>query len=92
MDAVPRSNELGHRARLDRNRIRPSMNRKGTAGTTPSPRASSRPLAFELELDARWHDVHEVERDLTEYYRRFHNSQGKHLYNRYLSPMAVVLH
>jgi hypothetical protein len=38
----------GVRARHDGNRIKPSMRRKGTAGTTPPPRASSRPSRSSL--------------------------------------------
>jgi hypothetical protein len=44
-------------------------------------------LAFELEFDARWYDVHEVERDIAEYIDGFYNSQRRHSHNRCLSPV-----
>jgi len=43
-------------------------------------------LAFELELGAQWHDVHDVERDLTEYIDRYYNPIRRHSHNSYLSP------
>ena len=44
-------------------------------------------LAFELEVDARWADVHDVERDLVEYIDGYYNSVRRHSNNRHLSPI-----
>jgi transposase InsO family protein len=42
---------------------------------------------FELERDARWYDVHDVDRDLVEYIDGFYNPTRRHSHNRYLSPV-----
>jgi integrase-like protein len=50
---------------------------------------AGRTLVYEivLELDAHWNDVHDVERDISEYIDAFYNSQRRHSHNQYLSPV-----
>jgi transposase InsO family protein len=76
-----------YRARLDGNRIKRSMSRKGNCWDNAVAESFFSSLAFELEFDAHWFDVHEVERDMAEYIDGFYNSQRRHSHNRYLSPI-----
>ena len=76
-----------YQARLDGNRIRPSMSRKGNCWDNAVAESFFSSLAFELEFDARWYDVHDVERDMAEYIDGFYNSQRRHSHNHYLSPV-----
>jgi hypothetical protein len=42
---------------------------------------------FELEFEANWRDVHDVERDTAEYIDGFYNPRRRHSHNSYLSPI-----
>jgi putative transposase len=59
-----------------------SMSRKGDCWDNAVAESFST-LFFELERDARWYDVHDVERDLIEYIDGFYNSQRRHSHNQY---------
>ena len=76
-----------YRVRLDGNRITPSMSRKENCWDNAVAESFFSSLAFELEFDARWHDVHVVERDMVEYIDGFYNSQRRHSHNRHLSSI-----
>lgn len=67
--------------------IRCSMSRKGNCWDNAVAESFFSTLAFELECDARWYDVHDVERDLVEYIDGFYNPTRRHSRNRYLSPV-----
>jgi transposase InsO family protein len=80
-----------YRAFLDGNGIACSMSRKGDCWDNAVAESFFSSLAFELERDARWYDVHDVERDLVEYIDGFYNSRRLHSHNRYLSPIDFEL-
>ena len=67
--------------------VRPSMSRKGNCWDNAVAESFFSSLKFEVELDARWGDVHDVERDIAEYIDGFYNSQRRHSHNQYLSPV-----
>jgi putative transposase len=56
-----------YRATLDAHGIESSMSRKGDCWDNAVAESFFSTLYFELERDARWHDVHDVERCLIEY-------------------------
>ena len=63
---------------------------QGEQGGATAVRASTDTLFFELARDARWYDVHDVERDLAEYIDGFYNPRRprrRHSHNQYLSPV-----
>jgi putative transposase len=76
-----------YRALLDGNGITCSMSRKGDCWDNAVAEGFFSSLAFELERDARWYDVHDVERDLIEYIDGFYNVRRLHSHNGYLSPI-----
>lgn len=80
-----------YRTILDGNGITCSMSRKGNCWDNAVAESFFSSLAFELERDARWYDVHEVERDLVEYIDGFYNPTRRHSHNRYLSPVDFEL-
>jgi transposase InsO family protein len=67
--------------------ITSSMSRKGDCWDNAVAESFFSTLFFELERDARWYDVHDVDRDLVEYIDDFYNSTRRHSHNRYLSPV-----
>ena len=67
--------------------ITSSMSRKGDCWDNAVAESFFSTLFFELERDARWYDVHDVERDLVEYIDGFYNAKRRHSRNRYLSPV-----
>lgn len=67
--------------------ITSSMSRKGDCWDNAVAESFFSTLFFELERDARWHDVHDVERDLVEYIDGFYNPKRRHSHNQYLSPV-----
>lgn len=80
-----------YRAALAGRRIRPSMSRKGNCWDNAVAESFFSSLGFELEVDAHWSDVHDVERDLVEYIDNFYNPNRRHSHNRYLSPVDFEL-
>jgi putative transposase len=76
-----------YREALRAHGITSSMSRKGDCWDNAVAESFFSTLFFELERDARWYDVHDVERDLVEYIDGFYNSQRRHSRNRYLSPV-----
>ncbi len=64
-----------------------SMSRKGDCWDNAVAESFFSTLFFELERDTRWHDVHDVERDLVEYIDGFYNPRRRHSHNQYLSPV-----
>lgn len=76
-----------YRALLDGNGIACSMSRKGDCWDNAVAESFFSSLAFELERDAHWYDVHDVERDLVAYIDGFYNPSRLHSHNRYLSPI-----
>ncbi len=76
-----------YRALLASNGITPSMSRKGNCWDNAVAESFFSSFAFELEEDAEWHDVHDVERDAAAYIDGFYNPQRRHSHNRYLSPV-----
>ena len=67
--------------------ITSSMSRKGDCWDNAVAESFFSTLFFELERDARWYDVHDVDRDLVEYIDGFYNPKRRHSHNRYLSPI-----
>lgn len=67
--------------------VRCSMSRKGDCWDNAVAESFFSTVFFELERDARWHDVHDVERDLVEYIDGFYNPKRRHSHNRYQSPV-----
>src|SRR5204862_4973093 len=67
--------------------ITSSMSRKGDCWDNAVAESFFSTLFFELERDARWYDVHDVDRDLVEYIDRFYNPKRRHSHNHYLSPI-----
>jgi len=76
-----------YRKTLGAHGITSSMSRKGDCWDNAVAESFFSTLFFELERDARWYDVHDVERDLVEYIDGFYNSKRRHSRNRYLSPV-----
>jgi len=76
-----------YRKALATNGITSSMSRKGDCWDNAVAESFFSTLHFELERDARWYDVHDVERDLVEYIDGFYNPTRRHSHNRYLSPV-----
>ena len=64
-----------------------SMSRKGDCWDNAVAESFFSTLHFESERDARWYDLHDVERDLVEYIDGFYNPRRRHSHNRYLSPV-----
>ena len=67
--------------------VRCSMSRKGDCWDNAVAESFFSTVFFELERDARWHDVHDVERHLVEYIDGFYNPKRRHSHNRYQSPV-----
>jgi transposase InsO family protein len=76
-----------YRALLKSHDITPSMSRKGDCWDNAVAESFFSSFGFELEFDANWRDVHDVERDAAEYIDGFYNSRRRHSHNRYLSPI-----
>jgi transposase InsO family protein len=76
-----------YRALLESHGIRPSMSRKGNCWDNAVAESFFSSFAFELEFDANWRDVHDVERDAAEYIEGFYNPRRRHSHNSYLSPI-----
>jgi putative transposase len=76
-----------YRKMLDAHNITSSMSRKGDCWDNAVAESFFSTLFFELERDARWYDVHDVERDLVEYIDGFYNPRRRHSHNQYLSPV-----
>ncbi len=76
-----------YREALATNGITSSMSRKGDCWDNAVAESFFSTLHFELERDARWYDVHDVERDLAEYVDGVYNPTRRHSHNRYLSPV-----
>lgn len=76
-----------YRALLKSHNITPSMSRKGNCWDNAVAESFFSSFGFELEFDANWHDVHDVERDAAEYIDGFYNSRRRHSHNNYLSPI-----
>jgi transposase InsO family protein len=67
--------------------ITPSMSRKGNCWDNAVAESFFSSFAHELEIDADWYDVHDVERAACEYIDGFYNPNRRHSHNRYLSPV-----
>jgi putative transposase len=76
-----------YRALLESHGIRPSMSRKGNCWDNAVAESFFSSFAFELEFDANWRDVHDVEKAAGEYIEGFYNPRRRHSHNRYLSPI-----
>lgn len=76
-----------YRAVLDAHGVKSSMSRKGNCWDNAVAESFFSSLKFEVELDAHWNDVHDVERDIAEYIDGFYNSERRHSHNHYLSPI-----
>jgi transposase InsO family protein len=76
-----------YRTTLDAHGITSSMSRKGDCWDNAVAESFFSTLFFELERDARWNDVDDVDRDLIEYIDDFYNPTRRHSHNRYLSPV-----
>jgi len=76
-----------YRALLQRHAITPSMSRKGNCWDNAVAESFFSSFCFEVELDANWRDVHDVERAAAEYIDGFYNPQRRHSHNQYLSPV-----
>jgi integrase-like protein len=76
-----------YRAVLAAHGMKSSMSRKGNCWDNAVAENFFSSLKFEVEFDAKWNDVHDVERDISEYIDGFYNSQRRHLHNQYLSPV-----
>jgi len=76
-----------YRALLESHGIKPSMSRKGDCWDNAVAESFFSSFGFELEFDANWHDVHDVERAAAEYIDGFYNTRRRHSHNRYLSPI-----
>jgi transposase InsO family protein len=77
----------GYRKALAAHGITSSMSRKGDCWDNAVAESFFSTLFFELERDARWYDVHDVDRDLVEYIDGFYNPTRRHSHNRFLSPV-----
>jgi transposase InsO family protein len=67
--------------------VTPSMSRKGNCWDNAVAESFFSSFAHELEIDADWYDVHDVEHDAAEYIEGFYNPTRRHSHNRYLSPV-----
>ena len=76
-----------YRALLESHGIKPSMSRKGDCWDNAVAESFFSSFGFELEFDANWHDVHDVERAAAEYIDGFYNPRRRHSHNSYLSPI-----
>jgi putative transposase len=76
-----------YRALLKRHGITPSMSRKGNCWDNAVAESFFSSFGFEVELEANWRDVHDVERAAAEYIDGFYNPQRRHSHNQYLSPI-----
>ena len=76
-----------YRSTLAAHGITSSMSRKGDCWDNAVAESFFSTLFFEVERDARWYDVHDVDRDLVEYIDDFYNPTRRHSHNRYLSPV-----
>ena len=76
-----------YRAVLAANNMRPSMSRKGNCWDNAVAESFFSSLKFELEQDANWDDVHDVQRAISEYIDGFYNSERRHSHNEYMSPI-----
>ena len=76
-----------YRSTLAAHGITSSMSRKGDCWDNAVAESFFSTLFFEVERDARWYDVHDVNRDLVEYIDDFYNPTRRHSHNRYLSPV-----
>ncbi len=76
-----------YRKMLANNSVTSSMSRKGDCWDNAVAESFFSTLHFELERDAHWYDVHDVEHDLLEYIDGFYNPRRRHSHNRYLSPV-----
>lgn len=76
-----------YRAVLDAFSITRSMSRKGNCWDNAVAESFFSSLKFELEDQARWQHVHDVERDLAVYIDGFYNPERRHSHNRYQSPI-----
>jgi putative transposase len=76
-----------YRALLQRHAITPSMSRKGNCWDNAVAESFFSSFCFEVELDANWRDVHDVDRAASEYIDGFYNPQRRHSHNQYLSPV-----
>lgn len=76
-----------YRKLLDANAITQSMSRKGDCWDNAVAESFFSSLAFELEFDASWYDVHAVERDLSAYIDGFYNPRRLHSHNDFVSPI-----
>jgi hypothetical protein len=63
------------------------MSRKGDCWDNAVAESFFSSFGFELEFDANWRDVHDVERDTAEYIDGFYNPRRRHSHNGYLSPI-----
>jgi transposase InsO family protein len=63
------------------------MSRKGNCWDNAVAESFFSSFAFELEFEASWHDVQEVERAAGEYIEGVYNQRRRHSHNRYLSPI-----
>ena len=76
-----------YRALLESHGIKPSMSRKGDCWDNAVAESFFSSFGFELEFDANWRDVHDVERAAAEYIDGFYNPRRRHSHNSYLSPI-----
>jgi transposase InsO family protein len=76
-----------YRSVLDKRAITQSMSRKGNCWDNAVAESFFSSLGFELEFEANWYDVHDVERDLREYIDDFYNPQRLHSHNDFMSPI-----
>jgi transposase InsO family protein len=76
-----------YRTALAAHGVKPSMSRKGNCWDNAVAESFFSSLKFELEENAQWRDVADVERDIAEYIDGFYNSERRHSHNRYLSPI-----
>ena len=76
-----------YRALLKSHDITPSMSRKGDCWDNAVAESFFSSFGFELEFEANWRDVHDVERDTAEYIDGFYNPRRRHSHNSYLSPI-----
>ena len=63
------------------------MSRKGNCWDNAVAESFFSSFGFELEFDANWYDVHDVERAAGEYIEGFYNPRRRHSHNCYLSPI-----
>ena len=76
-----------YRALLKNHGITPSMSRKGNCWDNAVAESFFSSFAFEVEFEANWYDVHDVERSAREYIEGFYNPKRLHSHNGYLSPV-----